>query len=272
MRCNVSDDGRAAWDDLLQYGEGAMLEASQSAYDEAHGHLWLQTVFDVSAPAAAAEEEEPAEEDAAHDPQYAAFLKQYDVATAALLNLPLDVTNAAVLAAHGGMVWSVGGCNGTNGKNGMRRCLWSVDGTKDVPAFTRVMVFAAEWEDVMPGVSGMFDDGGGGGGGGMLHVVARRRSDDDASATTLGFGEKAPPPPPPLTCTKDGVCHRVGDGTTFEQDGWHVVALDLAQGTMTATPIAFGPGIDRTASPLCGVAGQNATTEKEEKKEKTEVQ
>ena len=98
VKCNFSA-GKVSWDDLLQYGEGAMLAASQSTYDESNGQLWLQTVFDVSVTGG--------------KPKYAAYLKQYDVATASLLNLPMDVTNAAVLVANGGVVWSVGGCNQT---------------------------------------------------------------------------------------------------------------------------------------------------------------
>ena len=54
------------------------------------------------------------------------------------------------------------------------------------------------------------------------------------------------------------MCRRIGDGMTFEQDGWHVVALDFSKATMSATPITYGPGIDRLLSPLCGVAAQNA--------------
>ena len=225
MKCNFSAT-QVSWDDLLQYGEGAMLAASQSTYDHINGHLWLQTVFDVSASGSG------------ENPKFATYLKQYDVATASLVNLPSDVTNAAVLVAHDGLIWSVGVCGNTSvyQKVSPRRCLWSLDGTKDDPAFARVMELGSEWGDVMPGMAGVLD--------GVLVFVLQKNGEVDISSSG-----------PPLNCTTSGVCHRVGDGTTFEEDGWHVVEIDLAKHNMSATKIEMSAGIDRSKSPVCGVPG-----------------
>ena len=93
----------ASYNDLLQYGGGARLARSVSAYDARRNEAWMQVVYEVK------------------DGEFSTFLKRYDIAQATLLDVVPDIAVSSVLEhdINNGDLISIGFCANTT-----RRCLF----------------------------------------------------------------------------------------------------------------------------------------------------